>query len=71
MAFTITGDVPVSACANCQSMDDLALTPYKEHADGPMLAVLILCGLCRRALENGELGCHMDLRVAGQEGWIP
>lgn len=71
MAFGLTGDIPVCACANCQSDDDLALTPYKEDANGPMLAVLVLCRLCRRALENGELGCHLELRVAGQEGWIP
>ncbi len=71
MAFTITGAVPISACGNCQSKDNLGLVPYKEEEKGPMLAVLILCGLCRRALDNGELGCYLDMRVAGQEGWIP
>ena len=70
MAFGLTGDIPISACANCQDKNDLALIPYREGKQTPMLAVLILCGLCRNALSNNELGCYLDLRVAGQEGWV-
>jgi len=71
MSFSLSGLIPACACANCQDKNDLAIVPYKENENGPMLAVLILCGLCRRAMNNGELGCYVDMRVAGQEGWEP
>ncbi len=67
--FHLHGIIPESACANCQSHDELAIVPYHETRTGPMLAVLMLCGLCRRALHNGELSVHIEVRVAGQKGW--
>jgi hypothetical protein len=67
--FALTGIMPPSACANCHDTKDIAIVPYHEDRAGPMLAVLLLCGLCRRALANHELGVHVEIRVAGQKPW--
>jgi hypothetical protein len=67
--FGLTGDVPPAACANCGDQRSLGIVPYFAEKPGPMLAVLVLCNLCLLALNHNELGCRIDLRVAGQEGW--
>ena len=69
MAYSLTGILPETACANCSDKSELAIVPYHETRGGPLLAVLLLCGLCRRALKNGELGVFIEVRVAGQKGW--
>lgn len=66
-SFSLQGMLPPTACINCGDTRDLGITPYHYERDAPMLAVIILCGLCRMALNNHEIGVKISIRVAGQE----
>ena len=68
MAFGLTGDIPICACANCGDMCGLSIVPYKDTDKSPMIAIIVLCSLCLRAMENGELGANLEVQVAGQKG---
>ena len=67
--FGLTGEVPSAACANGGDNRSLGIVPYYAEKPGPMLACLVLCDLCLMALNHNELGCRIEVRVAGQVGW--
>ena len=68
--FFLSGILPDLACINCRDTKDVAIVPYAETSGSPMLAVLLLCGLCRAALRNRELGVHIDVRIRAEDGWV-
>ena len=73
MQFGLQGmDMPPTACANCTMMKKLSIVPYMSMEQPKvMIAVIILCELCRLALKNQELGCRLETIIPGEQGSDP
>ena len=71
MSFTLEGLMPKTQCANCTMTDDLNLVPYMSaENERIMIAVILLCGLCRDALTKKQLGIQVATGFADHTGEI-